>query len=562
MNFRSTSGRGRLSLLRLSGVVLLSTLLSTSACAASTQQPDSFTHADTLRGTNGPARSWWDVTFYDLHVAVSPETESIRGWNAITYRVIEPGQEMQIDLQLPLEVDSIVQGGRRLTHRRDGNAFFVELAKTQATGDLNTVSVYYHGAPRVAVNPPWDGGFIWQRDGAGDRWAATANQGLGASVWWPTKDLQSEEPDSQRIAITVPDPMVNVSNGRLRSTTPNGDGTTTYEWFVSEPINNYSITVSAGSYAHWSEEFAGESGPLTLDFWPLAENEAAARRQWTQVRTTMQCFEHWFGPFPWYDDGYKMIETPHLGMEHQSAIAYGNGYQNGYLGRDLSGTGHGLTWDFIVVHESAHEWWGNNITSADIAENWIHEGFANYAENLYIECTTGDKTAGSEYVIGTRAGITNNSPIVGSFGVNNSGPGDMYAKGGNLLHMIRQLVDDDDRWRAILRGLNETFWHQTVTGSQVEGYMSEMSGIDLSPVFDQYLRTTQIPVLEYRAADGGVEVRWSNVVTDFVMPVRVHLVDGTWGWVRPTTEWSRVTAPLASDFEVDARFYVEAQPGG
>jgi aminopeptidase N len=386
---------------------------------------------------------------------------------------------------------------------------------------------------------------------------ATANQGLGASVWWPTKDLQAAEPDSQRIAITVPDPYVDVSNGRLRSTTPNGDGTTTYEWFVAKPINNYNVTVTMGDYAHWQEEFEGELGTLTMDFWPLAENEADARAHWGQARSTLQCFEEWFGPYPWYEDGFKLIETPHLGMEHQSAVAYGNGYQNGYLGNDLSGTGQGLTWDYIIIHESAHEWWGNSLTAADPAENWIHEGFGTYAENLYIECLTGSQEDAAEYVIGTRQRIANQEPVIGDFGVNAEAPGDIYSKGANLLHTLRQVVDDDEIWRDVLRGLQATFRHSIVTSEQVERYISERADINLSRVFDQYLRTTMIPILEFRRDGDSMSYRWNNVVDGFDMPVRVSFDDNQPTRLLATTEWQSVEA--AGRIQVDPNFYIGAR---
>jgi len=537
------------------GIALLTSGLLTSSTALQAQAlVGPFTHADTLRGSNGPARSWWDVTFYDLNVTVDPVDTAIEGWNRITYRVLEPATEMQIDLQDPMEIDSIAQDGRALEHRRDGDAFFLTLEADQPVGEIKQITVFYHGTPLAAVNPPWDGGFIWREDRGGNPWVATANQGLGASVWWPTKDLQAAEPDSQRIAITVPDPFEEVSNGRLRSTTANDNGTTTYEWFVTNPINNYNVTVTIGEYAHWQEEYEGELGTLTMDFWPLAENEEAARRQWVQARLTLQCFEDWFGPYPWYEDGFKLIETPHLGMEHQSAVAYGNGYQNGYLGNDLSGTGQGLTWDYIIVHESAHEWWGNNITAADVAENWIHEGFATYAENLYVECLTGSQEDAAEYVIGTRRRIANAQPVVGPFGVNNDGSSDMYNKGANLLHTLRQIVDDDALWRDVLRGLNETFWHSIVTGEDVEQYISEQVGIDLSRVFDQYLRSTRIPVLEYRIDGDSASYRWINVLDGFDMPVRVSTGGDDFTLLRPTAEWQSVAA--RSRLRVDPNFYV------
>lgn len=519
-----------------------------------------FTHADTLRGTNGPARSWWDAAFYDLHVAVSPTDSSVRGWNAITYRVLRPGTQMQIDLKEPLVVDSILQDGGKLAHRRDGNALFVTLASPQRANERRTVTVHYHGRPRAAKHAPWDGGFVWTSDSLGTPWVATAVQGFGASAWWPTKDIQSDEPDSQRVAITVPDSLFDVSNGRLRKTTHNADRTTTYEWFVTNPINNYDVAVNAGRYAHFGDVYRGEAGMLTLDFYPLAYHLDAARQQFSQVGPMLQCFEHWFGPYPWYEDGYKLVETPHLGMEHQSAVAYGNHYQNGYLGRDLSGTGLGLKWDFIIVHESAHEWWGNSITSNDLADMWVHESFANYAENLYTECQQGT-AAGAAYVIGTRTRIQNDRPIVAPFGVNAEGSGDMYYKGGNMLHTIRQLVGDDEKWRGILRGLQSAFRHQTVDGSQIVDYISQQSGLDLRPVFAQYLTTTMVPVLEYAVAGSTLRYRWTDVVPGFAMPVRVTLANGERMLLRPTTKWqSMVSDATATTLRVDENYYVVARP--
>ncbi len=533
---------------------------------AAAQDTTRYTHADTLRGSNGPARAWWDVAFYDLRVRVNPADSSIRGSNGITYRVLQPLQEMQIDLQVPLEVDSIVQDRRRLTYRRDGNAFFVTLAARQRAGELRTVTVWYHGKPRVARRPPWDGGFSWSTDSLGNRWIATSNEGLGASVWWPLKDFNGDEPDSQRIAITVPDPIVDVSNGRLRGTTHNPDSTTTYEWFVTEPINNYDVAVNAGTYAHWTDTLAGESGPLTMDFWPLAYHLDAAKRQFRQATPMMRCFEQWFGPFPWYADGYKLVETPHLGMEHQSAVAYGNHYRNGYLGRDLSGTGLGLQWDFIIVHESAHEWWGNSLSAQDHADMWLHESFGNYAESIYTECQQ-SRTAGGAYVIGTRIGIRNDRPIIPAYGVNANGSGDMYPKGGNMLHTIRQIVDDDAKWRGILRGLQRTFRHQTVTGRQVQEYMSREAGVDLSKVFAQYLTTTMVPEFQWKVEGTTLSYRWASVVAGFDMPVRVQVPGMGTRLLRPTEAWQTLTvpAPLAGPPVVDDNFYVtarELRPGG
>ena len=531
--------------------------------AASAQDTTAYTRADTLRGSfTTPGRAWWDVTFYDLHVAIDPADSTIRGRNAISYRVLRPGRELQVDLMVPLEIDSIVQDGRRLAVRRDGNAFFTTMAAAQRAGEVRTVTVHYHGRPQVAKRPPWEGGFSWKTDSLGRPWIVTTDQGMGASVWWPNKDTQADEPDSQRVALTVPRPLVDVSNGRLRRVTPNADSTTTYEWFVVNPINNYAIAVAAGHYAHWSETYEGEGGTLTMDFWPLDYNLEAARRQWAQARTTLQCFEHWFGPYPWYEDGYKLIEVSNNGMEHQSAVAYGNGYANGYRGRDGSGTGLGMQWDFIVVHESAHEWWGNNLTTQDLADMWVHESFANYAENLYQECLSG-KEDGARYVIGTRQLIDNEAPIVPrAYGVNAQGSGDMYPKGGNLLHTIRQLVGDDAKWRGILRGLNAEFRHRIVTGKQVQDYIGRGAGMDLAKVFEQYLATTDVPVFEYRVANGALSYRWAKVVAGFAMPVEVTLPDGPARRLTPTAEWQSLPVSGSGGITVDPDYYVEARDAG
>ena len=534
-------------------LVLLGALL---ASAAEAQRP-APTRADTLRGSfTTPGRAWWDVTFYDLRVSIRPADSSIAGSNAITYRVLAPATQMQIDLMTPLEVDSMVQDGRKVAFTREGHAFFATLTSPQAVAATKTITVYYHGKPRAASRPPWEGGFTWGADSLGRPWVVTSNQGVGASIWWPNKDTQADEPDSQRVAITVPKGMVQVGNGRLRRTTANRNGTTTYEWFVASPINNYSISVNAGSYAHYSDTFDGEGGKLTLDFYPLTYHLAAAQRQWAEVKPMLQCFERWFGPFPWYADGFKMIETSHLGMEHQSAIAYGNGFRNGYRGRDLSGSGQGLKFDFIIVHESAHEWWGNNITTRDMADMWVHEGFANYAEGLYVECRFG-KAAGAEYTVGSRFNLQGERPIIPEYGVNASPPVDQYYKGGNMLHTIRQIVNDDEKWRGILRGLNARFRHQTVTGREVEEYITRESGIELGKVFDQYLRTAQIPVLNYRVARDTLWYRWQSAIPGFDMPIRVTSKPNEFVTIKPGTRWQSLPVQVTFDqFNVDPNFYV------
>ena len=537
--------------------LLLLTCLATLADAQ--QRP--YTRADTLRGSNGPARAWWDAQFYDLHVTINPADSTIRGWNAITYRTLAAGREMQIDLQVPLVIDSVIQNGRKLAVRRDGNAHFVTLPSTRAN-TTGMVTVHYHGKPRAARRAPWDGGFDWKTDSLGNLHIATSNQGLGASVWWPNKDYAGDEPDSQRVAITLPEPLVNVSNGRLRSVTRAGKGMTTWEWFVSSPINNYGIAVNAGQYAHFTHYYQGEKGMLTMDFYPLAIHADTARKQFMQAVTTIACFEKWFGPYPWYEDGFKLIETPHLGMEHQSAVAYGNHYKNGYRGTDLSATGWGNKWDFIIVHETAHEWWANNITAQDQADMWIHESFGNYAEGLYTECQDGT-AAGAEYIIGSRKNISNDRPIIPAFGVNAQGSGDMYYKGGSMLHTMRQVLNDDARWRATLRGAQQQFGRQTITGQQLRDYINRSTGVNFAKVFEQYLTTTLIPRLEYRVEEGRVSYRWTNVVEGFDMPVEVAYSRAPTSFVRlsPTTTWQTTTADVRAGDQLSARrdYYVEVR---
>ncbi len=551
---------------RLAVLVVSAAIFATSAAA----QTRVFTHADTLRGSNTPERAWWDATFYDLHVRVNPSDSSIIGSNGITYRVLQPASVMQIDLQPPLEVDSMLQSGKHLMYRRDGNAFFVTLTAPQRTDDHNTVWVYYHGAfrPRAAAGgaaPPRGGGggpFHWNVDTTGAPWIATSDEGPGGSTWWPLKDLPADEPDSQRIAITVPDPLIDISNGRLRSTTHNSDHTTTFEWFVVNPINSYDVAINASArYVQVLDTLKGAKGPLTVEFWPLAIHKPLAAALMPQVKTMLGCFEHWFGPYPWYQDGYKLIEVPYLGMEHQSGIAYGNKYLPGYIGRDLSNTGEGMSWDYIVVHESAHEWWGNNISSKDHADMWIHESFGMYAEALYLECVK-DQDAGTRYLVGVRSNIKNDSPIIGTYGVNDTPRSqDRYYKGSNMLMTIRAVVDNDARWLSTFRGLNATFWHQTVTAKQIRDYMSKETKTDLSKIFTQYQETTMIPVLEYRTNGETLSYRWNNVIPGFDMPVRVGLgSDDSYTRLRPTTEWKTMRSLMTGkdSVRIDPQFYVTA----
>ncbi len=528
-----------------------------SAQLGASGQPETFTRQDSLRGSITPERAWWDLNYYSLDLRVNPEEKSLSGTNTIRYRVLEPATRMQIDLQQPLQIDSVWQDGQRLDVTSEGNAHFVQLRKVQRPGAFEAVHVAYSGKPREAVRAPWDGGFSWDTDSRGQPFAATSCQGLGASAWWPNKDHMYDEPDSMAIAVRIPKPLMNVSNGRLRQVTDHGDSRT-YHWFVSNPINNYGVNVNIADYAHFGDTYAGENGDLDLDYYVLPENLEKAKNQFGQVPLMLEAFEHWFGPYPFYEDSFKLVEVPYLGMEHQSSVTYGNGYSNGYLGRDLSGTGWGLKFDFIIIHEAGHEWFANNITYRDIADMWIHEGFTAYSENLYLDYHFGTEAAAA-YVIGTRRNIKNDRPLIGTYGVNREGSPDMYYKGANMLHTLRQLVEDDALWRSVLRGLNAEFRHQTVTTAQVEHYMSERTGKNLSAFFDQYLRTTMIPTLEYRRVGDRLEFRYTEIVDGFDMPIRI-LANGEPRWIFPEADWK--SEPLKADAVLgfDANFYIHKKP--
>ena len=524
-------------------------------------QDIALTLDDTLRGSITPERLWWDLTFYDLKVKVNPADSTVSGSNTIHYKVLSENNILQIDLQPPLSVLKITQEGKELSYTRQGNnAYFVKLTTPQYKGQLKSIRVEYSGNPKVAVHAPWDGGFSWSFDVNKNPFVATSCQGLGASVWWPCKDHMYDEPDSMSISVTVPKNLMDVSNGRLRQTIDNSDGTKTFNWFVQNPINNYGVNVNIANYVHFDEDYQGEKGKLTIDYYVLPENLNKAKKQFKQVLMMLKAFEHWFGPYPFYEDGYKLVEVPYLGMEHQSSVTYGNQYINGYLGMDLSGSGWGLKWDFIIIHESGHEWFANNITYKDIADMWIHESFTNYSENLYTEYFYG-KEAGSAYVIGTRSGIRNDVPIIGTYNVNKEGSGDMYPKGGNMLHTIRQIIDNDEKWRQILRGLNKDFYHQTVSTADIENYIIKKSGKDLQKVFDQYLRHTDIPVLEYSVTKNSVKYRWANCIKGFNMPIKVTLEKGKYSFILPTTDWQVTPCQVKSnnDFKVEANFYVQAK---
>ncbi|GAB2963131.1 M1 family metallopeptidase [Hymenobacter coalescens] len=549
-----------MSLLRLiSGLCLALAVLALPRRAAAQllQAKAAFTRADSLRGTLTPLRSCYDVRYYHLDVRLDVDKRHLSGSNRIRFTATQDFSRLQFDLFANLQVERVEYRGKSLPFTREFNAVFVTFPEPIRQGAPDEFTVHYAGHPTVAQRAPWDGGFVFTEHGKGQPWVATACQGVGASIWWPCKDHQSDEPDSMLISVTVPKGLTNVSNGRLRNTTRLKGGATRFDWFVSNPINNYDVALNVANYVHFADTYPGEKGPLTLDYWVLPENLAKAQQQFgANVKPMLKAFEHWFGPYPFYEDGYKLVETPHLGMEHQSAVAYGNKYQNGYLGKDRSATGWGDKWDFIVVHESGHEWFGNNITSKDIADMWIHESFTCYSEALFTESQFG-KPAGQQYVHGQRRNIQNDRAIIGPYGVNREGSGDMYDKGANLLNMVRTVVNDDQKWRQMLRGLGQQFHHQTVTAEQIIGYLNQQSGRDFTRVFDQYLRHPSLPTLELRFDDGRPVARWISSVRGFDLPVRVRSKGGEWRFIQPTTTFQPIDVPglTRDNLEVDTFNY-------
>lgn len=498
-----------------------------------------YTHEDSLRGTINENRSWWDVLRYDIEVTPDFEKKEISGKTTIEFKVIEKNkQTMQIDLQEPLLIDSINGAGiietiigpkkyvEQLSFNKNKNICLLTIPE-----DIFSITIYYHGKPREAIQPPWDGGWIFKKDKLGRPWMSVAVQGIGASAWYPCKDHQSDEPDlGASLTVIVPDTLVAVANGRLTEELKiQNSKLKSYKWEIKSSINNYCIVPYIGKYVNWSDTLKGEKGKLDIDYYCLDYNVEKAKKQFPQAKTTLRAMEYWFGAYPFYEDGYKLIEAPHLGMEHQSAVAYGNEFQNGYDGKDLSGSGWGNKWDFIIVHETGHEWFGNNITTKDIADMWVHESFTSYSEDLYTEYLFGEK-AGNEYTIGKRDLIENKYPMISDYGVNAEAQDtDIYYKGENLIATIRHIVNDDKKFRMMLRAMNKKFYHQTVTTKQIEQFITSYSGIKFGKTFDQYLRTTQIPTLHITKSKSKntITYRWENCIAGFDMPIVLKTATST-----------------------------------
>ena len=511
------------------------------------------TKVDTLKGSNTEFRNFWDVKKYDIVLEPNFEAKSIKGSNKISLTIEKDilNPVFQIDLQSPMKADKITASFPIADKKTDGDFIFISTKKKFKKGEKYTINIDYSGNPVIAKHAPWDGGWIFTKDKNGNPWMTAADEGIGASIWLPVKDIWSDEPDNGiTFKIITPKDLVGVGNGKLIKEENLGDKKS-WLWEVKSPINDYSIIPSIGKYVNFKDTFDGEQGKLDLDYWVLDYNLDKAKKQFEQVKPMMKAFEHWFGPYPFYEDSYKLVESPHLGMEHQSNVAYGNKYQNGYLGRDLSGTGIGLKWDYIIIHETGHEWFANNITAKDQADMWIHESFTTYSETLFVDYVFG-KADGNKYLQGLRGNIQNDKPIIGTYGIRNEGSGDMYPKGANMIHTIRQVINNDEKFRQILRGLNKDFYHQTVTASQIQNYFSEKSGIDLKSIFDQYLTTIKIPTLEYKQNGNQLTYKWTNVVPNLKLPIR--LADGQ--ELKPTEEWQTATLKSSDEWKVDPNYYI------
>lgn len=455
-------------------------------------QKNIFTYEDTLRGSNTIYRNWWDIKKYTLQVQFYPKKKYIQGSNTIVFQTFKKAKKLlQIDLQKPLVIDSILFHHNKENFISIGNAYIVTLSTIAKK--MDSIIVYYHGNPHEAENAPWQGGVVWTKDSLNRDWFAVACQALGASAWYPCKDYQGDEPnDGAEMYFTVPADMMMVSNGRFKEKIYHTDSTTTYYWQVISTINNYDISFYGGNYVCWKDSMMAKKGKLDITYWCLDYNIEKAKKQFAIVPKMIQCFEEKIGQYPFYKDGYQLIESPYLGMEHQSAVAYGNGFKNGYLGKDLSHTGIGKKFDFIIVHESAHEWFGNSITAKDLADMWLQEAFTSYAESIFIECMWGRDLA-SLYIKGTRKNILNDRPIIGKYGVNDEGSGDMYYKGANMIEMIRRLLNNDEKFFSILKQMSQQFYHKTVTTQHIEKFWTKETKLKKLPLlFDDYLHKIEV----------------------------------------------------------------------
>jgi len=506
---------------------------------------ESYTRKDSLQGGLRPERTCFDVVHYNLDLKINIEDKFISGYNEIAFKVIENTKKIQLDLFDNMKIDSIVFDAKKLDYKREFNAVFIDFPTELHTNSEETLRFYYSGKPIIAKRAPWDGGFVFTKDQQGKPWIGVACQGTGASLWYPCKDSQSDEPDNgATMKITIPNGLTAVSNGRLKGIEDLKNGCTSWEWEVKSPINSYDINITIADFVHVHDNYKG----LDLDYYVLRDNEAKARVQFEEVKPMMDCYQAKFGTYPFAEDGFKLVETPYLGMEHQSAVAYGNHYRKGYLGNDLSGTGIGMLFDYIIIHESGHEWFGNSITSKDIADMWIHEAFTMYCEAVYVECQYGYEKA-QMYINGMKNNVANDKPIIGPYGVNKEGSGDMYYKGALLLNTIRHIINNDEKWWALLLQYSQTYRHQIIDTATVIKFFNTETGMDLTCVFNQYLNYAQLPRLEYRITQNQLEYRWIASVENFNMPIDIHIKEKGLRIV-PTSHWQTLKVKVTNLQEV------------
>ncbi len=475
-----------------------------------------FSRKDSLHGGFGIERTCFDVKKYDLNIRINPTEKFIKGFNEITFTIDDETQKIQLDLFENMKIEKILWNNISLKFKREFNAVFISFPNILTKKSQHTIQFYYSGKPNIAENAPWDGGFVFDKDMNGKPWIGVAVQGTGASLWYPCKDGQADEPDlGAIIRVAVPNGLMNVSNGRLINEIKEKDGYTRWDWEVKNPINNYSITVNIGDYVHFHENHNG----LDMDFYVLRMNEKKAKKHFeADVKPMMNCFESKFGEYPFKEDSYKLIETSYLGMEHQSAVAYGNKYVKGYLGNDLSGTGIGMFFDYITIHETAHEWFGNSITAKDIADMWIQEGFTTYAESVFLECEKGYDSA-MAYMYGIRRNIKNTKRVQGFYGVNNESSGDMYSKIANLINTLRHVLNDDDKWWWIIKNFHETNKKKIIEKKDVVDYFTKQMNMNCAPIFEHYLTKLNIPKLKVRKENNYLIYHWTDVENSFEMPI-------------------------------------------
>jgi len=545
---------GVLSFVILAAAALPVRAIQSNATPAKPTSTPAPTRADILRGAYGPYRANNDLLSYHLDIRVDPAKKFISGKNIIRFKMLEDGNRIQLDLHPALNIDKILldsgaHASDELKYEREAGAVFVDFPETLRAGSIYTIDFYYSGNP---VTTGRFGGITFSKDPSGYPWINTSCEDVGASVWWPNKDQWRDEVENMEISVAVPNDLVDVSNGKFVAKTDLGDGYTRWDWLVHYPINNYDVSLNIGNYRHFSDHL----GDLPLDFYALPEDLDKAKKQFSQAKGMLQAYQHYFGEYPFKKDGYKLIEVPYSGMEHQSAVTYGNHFENGYLGRDWTGVGISPRFDFIIIHESGHEWFGNAVTAADRSDMWIHEGWTTYLESLYVEYTYGHDDA-LKYLNAYKSNVKNLRPIIPERGVNSTPPEDQYFKGALFINTLRSIVNDDRRWWTLLHDFYQHFKYQNIMTEDVVRYFNEQTGMNLTPVFDQYLRYTAIPVLELKfdEAEGTVSYRWKADEPGFAMPVRVGLKT-QWQTIQPTTDWQTMKTPLKKgDFEVATDLY-------